>query len=110
MLFGMVLPSWLEAEMFHALALIPMIQVKDHVTDIAGRAGVAFVLPETKQSEKAEIILDASDYHLLADAHLGQPQCGVAGHRDRDTEGVSGRAAGQHPAGHRTAERGRAGG
>lgn len=73
MLFGMVLPSWLEAEMFHALALIPMIQVKDHVTDIAGRAGVAFVLPETKQSEKAEIILDASDYHLLADAHWDNP-------------------------------------
>ena len=73
MLFGMVLPSWLEAEMFHALALIPMIQVKDHVTDIAGRAGVAFVLPETKQSEKAEIILDASDFHLLADAHWDNP-------------------------------------
>jgi hypothetical protein len=73
MLFGMVLPSWLEAEMFHALALIPMIQVKDHVTDIAGRAGVAFVLPQTKQSEKAEIILDASDYRLLADAHWDNP-------------------------------------
>ncbi len=73
MLFGMVLPSWLKAEMFHALALIPMIQVKDHVTDIAGRAGVAFVLPETKQSEKAEIILDASDYRLLADAHWDNP-------------------------------------
>ena len=73
MLFGMVLPSWLEAEMFHALALIPTIQVKDHVTDIAGRSGVAFVLPETKQSEKAEIILDAADYHLLADAHWGNP-------------------------------------
>jgi len=68
MLFGMVLPSWLEAEMFHALALIPMIQVKDHITDIAGRAGVAFVMPETRQSEKEEIILDASDYHLLAHA------------------------------------------
>ena len=73
MLFGMVLPSWLKAEMFHALALIPMIQVKDHVTDIAGRAGVAFVLPQTKQSEKAEIILDASDYRLLADAHWDNP-------------------------------------
>jgi hypothetical protein len=73
MLFGMVLPSWLEAEMFRALALIPTIQVKDHVTDIAGRSGVAFVLPETKQSEKAEIILDASDYHLLADAHWVNP-------------------------------------
>ena len=73
MLFGMVLPSWLQAEMFHALALIPMISVKDHVTDIAGRAGVAFVLPQTKQSEKAEIILDASDYRLLADAHWDNP-------------------------------------
>jgi hypothetical protein len=73
MLFGMVLPSWLKAEMFHALALIPMIQVKDHVTDIVGRAGVAFVLPQTKQSEKAEIILDASDYRLLADAHWDNP-------------------------------------
>ena len=73
MMFGMVLPSWLQAEMFRALALIPMIQVKEHVTDIAGRAGVAFVLPETKQSEKAEIILDASDYRLLADAHWDNP-------------------------------------
>jgi len=66
MLFGMVLPPSLEAEMFHALALIPMVQVKDHVTDIAGRAGVAFVLPETVQSEQQEIILNASTYHLLA--------------------------------------------
>ncbi|HEY1627917.1 MAG TPA: hypothetical protein VGG16_29425 [Streptosporangiaceae bacterium] len=74
MLFGMVLPPWLEAEMFHALALIPMVAVKDHVTDIAGRAGVAFVLPETGQSEKQEIILDASDYHLLAQAHWGNPR------------------------------------
>jgi hypothetical protein len=73
MLFGMVLPSWLEAEMFHALALVPMIQVKDHVTDIAGRAGIAFVLPETRQSEKEEIILDASDYHLLAHATWDNP-------------------------------------
>jgi hypothetical protein len=73
MLFGMVLPSWLEAEMFHALALVPMIQVKDHVTDIAGRAGVAFVMPQTRQSEQEEIILDASDYHLLAHATWDNP-------------------------------------
>jgi hypothetical protein len=73
MLFGMVLPPSLEAEMFHALALIPMVQVKDHVKDIAGRAGVAFVLPPTKQSEKLEIILDASDYHLLAQGSWDNP-------------------------------------
>jgi hypothetical protein len=52
MLFGMVLPPWLEAELFQALALIPAIQVKDHVKDIAGRAGVSFVLPPTKQREQ----------------------------------------------------------
>lgn len=73
MLFGMVLPPSLEAEMFHALALIPMVQVKDHVKDIAGRAGVAFVLPPTRQSEKQEIILDASDYHLLAQGSWDNP-------------------------------------
>jgi hypothetical protein len=73
MLFGMVLPPSLEAEMFHALALIPMVQVKDHVKDIAGRAGVAFVLPPTRQSEKLEIILDASDYHLLAQGSWDNP-------------------------------------
>jgi hypothetical protein len=50
-----------------------VIQVKDHVTDIAGRAGVAFVMPETRQSEKEEIILDASDYHLLAHATWDNP-------------------------------------
>jgi hypothetical protein len=73
MLFGMVLPPSLEAEMFHALALIPMVQVKDHVKDIAGRAGVAFVLPPTGQSEKQEIILDASNYHLLAQGSWDNP-------------------------------------
>ena len=73
MLFGMVLPPWLEAEMYHALALIPTVQVQQNVKDIAGRAGVAFVLPPTKQSEKLEIILDASDYHLLAQANWIDP-------------------------------------
>ena len=66
MLFGMVLPPWLEAEMFHALALIPHVQVRDHIKDILGRSGVGFVLPETGQSDKQIIILDASDYRLLA--------------------------------------------
>ena len=66
MLFGMVLPPSLKAEMFHALALIPLIQVKDHVKDIAGRAGVAFVMPPTRNNDKQEIILDASSYQLLA--------------------------------------------
>jgi hypothetical protein len=73
MLFGMVLPPWLQAEMYRALALIPTIQVRQNVKDIAGRAGVAFLLPQTKQSDQQEIILDASDYHLLARADWGSP-------------------------------------
>jgi len=73
MLFGMVLPPSLKAEMFHALALIPLIQVKDHVKDIAGRAGVAFVLPPTRNNLKLEIILDASSYQLLAQGSWDNP-------------------------------------
>ena len=74
MLFGMILPPWLEAEMYHALALIPGIQVRQHVRDIADRAGVSFLLPPTGQSEQLEIILDASDYHLLAQASWDNPR------------------------------------
>ncbi|MGH3421911.1 MAG: sigma factor, partial [Streptosporangiaceae bacterium] len=60
-----VLSPSLNAELYQALADIPAIQVKSHVTDAAGRAGVAFVLPETSQSANLEIILDASDYSYL---------------------------------------------
>ncbi|HLJ98455.1 MAG TPA: hypothetical protein VKU39_00955, partial [Streptosporangiaceae bacterium] len=73
MLFGMILPPWLQAEMYHALALIPYVQIRQDVKDIAGRDGVAFLLPPTKQSEQEEIILDASDYHLLARASWDNP-------------------------------------
>jgi hypothetical protein len=82
MLFGMVLPPWLQAEMYHALALIPTIQVRQNVKDIAGRAGVAFVLPPTGQSEKLEIILDASDYHLLAQGSWDNPSTPAPSHED----------------------------
>jgi hypothetical protein len=73
MLFAMVVPGWLQAEMYHAVALIPGIEVKDHVKDILGRSGVAFVLPPTGQSEKMEIIIDASNYHLLAQGSWDNP-------------------------------------
>lgn len=63
-----ILPPSLNAELYLALGDIPTIQVKSHVTDIDGRAGVAFVLPETSQSANLEIILDASDYSYLAQA------------------------------------------
>jgi len=68
LLSGGILPPSLNAELYQALADIPTIQVKSHVTDIAGRAGVSFVLPETKQSANLEIILDASAYTYLAQA------------------------------------------
>jgi hypothetical protein len=68
MLINYVLPPALEAEVYQALAVIPGIQVDSHVTAIDGQAGVAFVLPPTPQSEKLEIILDASSYRFLAQA------------------------------------------
>jgi hypothetical protein len=63
-----VLPPAVNAELYRALGDIPAIGVRNHVTDIAGRAGVAFVLPKTPQSANLEIILDASDYRYLAQA------------------------------------------
>ncbi|HEV2255454.1 MAG TPA: hypothetical protein VGS06_19950 [Streptosporangiaceae bacterium] len=66
MLINYVLPPTLEAEIYQALAAIPAVTVDSHVTAIDGQAGVAFVLPPTPQSEKLEIILDASDYRFLA--------------------------------------------
>jgi hypothetical protein len=68
LLADVILPPSLNAELYRALGDIPTIQVKSHITDIAGRAGVAFVLPETSQSANLEIILDASDYSYLAQA------------------------------------------
>jgi len=71
MLSHYVLPPALEAEMYQALAVIPGIQVDSHVTAIDGQSGVAFVLPPTPQSEKLEIILDASTYRFLAQGAWG---------------------------------------
>ena len=71
MLMNYVLPPRLEAEIYQALAAIPAVTVDSHVTAVDGRAGAAFVLPETRQSDKQEIILDASDYSFLARANWG---------------------------------------
>jgi hypothetical protein len=68
MLINYALPPTLGAEIYQALAIIPAITVDSHVTAIDGQAGVAFVLPPTGQSEKLEIILDASTYRFLAQA------------------------------------------
>jgi hypothetical protein len=63
-----ILPPSLNAELYQALGDIPTVQVRSHITDVDGRAGVAFMLPETSQSANLEIILDASDYSYLAQA------------------------------------------
>jgi hypothetical protein len=68
MLINYVLPPSLAAEIYQALAVIPAVKVDSHVTAIDGRPGVAFVLPPTRQSEKLELILDASRYSFLAQA------------------------------------------
>jgi hypothetical protein len=84
-----VLPPSLVAELYHALADIPTVTVREHVTDIAGRTGIAFVLPQTPNayphatdlpsdeqssngaagSDNHELILSTTDYHVLAQAH-----------------------------------------
>jgi hypothetical protein len=71
MLINYVLPPTLQAEVYQALAAIPAVEVDSHVTAIDGQAGVAFVLPPTPQSEKLEIILNASNYSFLAQASWG---------------------------------------
>jgi hypothetical protein len=68
MLTNYVLPPGLAAEIYQALAAIPAVKVDSHVTAIDGRPGVAFVLPPTRQSEKLELVLDASRYSFLAQA------------------------------------------
>jgi hypothetical protein len=73
MLVNYVLPPRLEAEVYQALAAIPIVTVESNVTAIDGQAGVAFVLPPTPQSEKSEIILNASSYQFLADASWDNP-------------------------------------
>ena len=52
MLFGMVLPPTLEAEMYHALALIHNVQVKDHVQGYRG-PGRGRVRAAAHQAERA---------------------------------------------------------
>ena len=81
MLWKYVLPPKLAAELFHALARIPGIRVLRDATDIAGRHGVAFVLPHARwlwerrttfvpgvklSKERLELILDPHDYRLIA--------------------------------------------
>jgi hypothetical protein len=68
LLASAILPPSVDAALYRALGDIPAIEVKSHITDVDGRAGVAFVLPETSQSANLEIILDASDYSYLAQA------------------------------------------
>jgi hypothetical protein len=73
MLINYVLPPALEAEVYQALAAIPIVTVDGHVTTIDGQVGVAFVLPVTPQSERQEIILDATSYRFLGWASWVDP-------------------------------------
>jgi hypothetical protein len=81
-LWEYVPPPKLAAELFHALADVPGITVRPHVTDVAGRPGVAFVLPPAEisgkilagrfrgarwtQKRRQELILNPSHYTLMA--------------------------------------------
>jgi hypothetical protein len=67
MLWDYVLPPRLAAELFRALAYVPGITVHPDATDIAGRRGVAFVLPGAwSPGMSQELMLNPSDYTLMA--------------------------------------------
>ena len=68
LLTAYVLPPKLTAELYHALADIPTVYAKSNVKDIAGRVGVAFILPQNGQSVNQEIILSPTDYQVIANA------------------------------------------
>jgi hypothetical protein len=69
----------LAAELFRALADIPGISVRDHITDVAGRTGVGFALPG--QAGLNEIVISPQTHLLMAtqtvNAQTGRP-AGVA--------------------------------
>ena len=72
LLTAYVVPPGLAAELYHALADIPTVAVRENVTDIAGQTGVAFIQPEPGGGR--EIILSTTDYRLLATADTGNRQ------------------------------------
>jgi hypothetical protein len=65
MLWLYTMPSKLTAELYHALADVPGVTVDKHATDLAGRPGVAFVLPPADgYPYRLELVLDGSDDRL----------------------------------------------
>lgn len=69
----------LAAELFQALAVIPGISVRDHITDVSGRTGVGFALPG--QAGLNEIVISPQTHLLMGtqtvNAKTGRP-AGVA--------------------------------
>jgi hypothetical protein len=69
----------LASELFQALADIPGISVRDHITDVAGRTGVGFALPG--HAGLNEIVISPQTHLLMAtqtvNAKTGRP-AGVA--------------------------------
>jgi hypothetical protein len=65
MLWLYTMPSKLTAELYHALADVPGVTVDPRATDLAGRPGVAFVLPPADgYPYRLELVLNQSDYRL----------------------------------------------
>jgi len=75
MLWLYTMPSKLTAELYQALADVPGVTVDPRATDLAGRPGVAFVLPPADQYPyRQELVLNGSDYRLagLQEWFVGQ--------------------------------------
>jgi len=66
MLSSEVLPPSLTAELYHALADVPGVVAKKNVTDVAGRPGVEFILPQHPGlNTNLGTILSATTYQYL---------------------------------------------
>ena len=82
MLWLYTMPSKLTAELYYALADVPGVTVDGHATDLAGRPGVAFVLPpENGYPYRLELVLNRSDYRLTGPAAV---VLRARGGKDRD--------------------------
>ena len=74
----MLVPPRLAAALFKVAATIPGATVKPHVTDAAGRAGIAVARVGQEYPEDNELIFDPRTYRLLGQrSTLAAPEKGL---------------------------------
>ncbi|MBV9092274.1 MAG: CU044_5270 family protein [Streptosporangiaceae bacterium] len=79
--FVAVLPPRLGAALFQALARIPGVYLIPHVTDYAGRPGMAVAM--TSYGQRQELIFDPNTYQYLGSQTVLTQSLPVCGRRER---------------------------